>query len=214
MLVYRSICEEELKLLKQNIIAGSPNPIYEGIDYHERPNLLDNRNYNENTLYKHLFLFAEDAFAYRNINDNHKYVVQCDIPIDILESHLFFGSYTIVNLRLVDEEIENGSITACNYEDFFIRDDDDFCIYSLLPEFPIPIEEFKGQWIKDFCGNEKIPDNWRRENIHKAFLCFLIDNGYYRTVIELESYEIKKIGSKIASEVFNVMDNIENKKIY
>ncbi len=78
MLVYRSVCEEEAELLSKGIITGSPTPINEGLGY-------SNVNtYDKNKSYKYFFLFAEDAFAYRNINGRHKYVVQYDIPIEIL----------------------------------------------------------------------------------------------------------------------------------
>ena len=200
MLVYRSICEAEKELLNQNIIVGSPTPMDEGLGYSD-PDPYDN------TIdYKYFFLFAEDAFAFRNINAKHHYVVQYDIPREILKNHLDFGNYTIVNLHLVKEEEEFED--NIDYEDFFTDKYEECYVYSVLPEFKVPISELDTNYINAIYEEDKMPLTWRNDELHTDYIEFMLSHSYYHTVQEhLKTKEV--LTQDIIDEVFYLMDMVE-----
>ena len=109
--------------------------------------------YDSNTQYIHFFYFAECMYHYKNNKNNYyaKNFVKYDIPIDILKKYFGYGYY---------ERIIPG-------------------YYTPVPEFAIPIDEFKVEYIRDICNNEKEEylkrNEWEiyKNNLPKVYLADL-----------------------------------------
>ena len=163
MLVYRCLCEQEYDELKKGIIKGSPNPELLGFGRSGTANA-----YNKKEQYKHFFLFAEDAFEYMTYDEHgdYKYVIQLNIPSEILEEYLNFGNYSAPDPVCRDECIaDNEEYDADDYKN------------TILPEFSIPISLLSLDYIKAIT-NEIISD-WDQKELHDEYLNFVIHNGYY-----------------------------------
>jgi len=86
--------------------------------------------YEKDKQYIHFFYFAECMYFYKsNKNDySTEYYVEYDIPTEVLKKYLGYGYY---------ERIIPG-------------------FYTPVPEFSIPYDEFKVEYVKDIFKEEKL----------------------------------------------------------